>query len=182
MATSSTRKNPVPRANKGKPPGIKGVRVYDQAACLQEIFDALSTSDKGLHKIIAENPHLPTVNQFWKWLDDDTKNHDALLINARYARAKKLQAEYMENQLLEIVDSDPSTTDKGNVDGADVKHKELRAKTRQWLMGRLDSKKYGDRQMLTGDPDQPLAPAIDLSKLTNEELAVFMALRQKVNS
>ena len=183
MATSSTRRNAVPRTKRpGSLPGYHGQAPYDQESCLTKIFNELSTSDKGLHKILNEDPNLPTAVTFWNWLSADTLNHDALGIAARYTRAKKLQAEFMENQLLEIVDSEPSSTDKGNVDGADVKHKELRAKTRQWLMGRLDSKKYGDRQMLTGDPDQPLAPAADLSKLTDAELALFMAMRAKISS
>jgi hypothetical protein len=50
------------------------------------------------------------------------------------------------------------------------------------MMTKLDSKKYGDRQMLTGDPDQPLTPPADLSKLTDAELAQFMALRAKISS
>ena len=183
MATSSTRRNAPPRTKRaGSLPGQNRQEPYDQAACLTEIFEKLSTSDKGLHTILNGNPDLPTAVTFWNWMERDIQNGDALGIAQRYGRAKRLQAEFLENQLLEIVDSEPSSTNLGNVDSADVKHKELRARTRQWLMTKLDSKKYGDRQMLTGDPDQPLTPAMDLSKLTDAELALFMAMRAKISS
>lgn len=159
---------------------------FDKDKCLEIIFDKLATSDMGLHKIMStDTANLPAVTQFWRWLrtDDLLPEGERKEYSKGYALAKRLQAEFLENQLLEIADKEPPSNSFGNVDSGSVQHSKLRIDTRKWMMARLHSVKYGDRTTLAGDPDSPLNPSTeDLSKLTDSELSTLLELKAKMGS
>jgi hypothetical protein len=160
---------------------------FDQEVTITRICDMLATTDKGLHKILSTDTiNLPAVSQFWRWLRAD----DALPLEERkgfsrmFAEAKKLQAEFLESQLLEIADEDPGQSPNGFTDGGKVQHNKLRIDTRKWCMARLYSSKYGDRTTLAGDPEAPLGGTAkeDLSKLNDKDLAELIRLRKKLEA
>lgn len=155
---------------------------FDKQKCLDEIFDKFATSSKGLHRILTENTDLPSVSQFWRWLRRDDAAEDPVGYSNQYRLAKRLQAEFLESELLDIADEDPGHAPNGFTDGSRVQHNKLRIDTRKWVMARLYSEKYGDRTTLAGDKENPLMPSTDLSRLSDEELETFISLRKKIES
>ena len=154
----------------------------DPEVCMRIICDRLASSSMGLHKILSEDCEgLPSVSMFWKWLRRDDMAKEPKGFSLMYAHAKRLQAEFLESEILGIADALPSITHLGNIDGGDVAHMTLRINTRKWLMAKLHSEKYGDKTTLSGDPERPLSPKTDLSKLTQEELTTLLALRAKID-
>lgn len=96
--------------------------------------------------------------------------------SAHYTRAR----EEREEQVFESLDdvSDRATTAETNVEVAGLR---LKSDNIKWKLARMNPKKYGDRQILSGDPDAPLGGAkIDLSKLTDAELQSYLALQRKL--
>ena len=59
----------------------------------------------------------------------------------------------------------------------DVPRDKLRVETRLKLLAKWDPKRYGDRQILAGDPDAPLhtSTTTRLEDLTDEQLAQIAA-------
>ena len=117
---------------------------------VDRICDEIATSERGLHRI-CENPEYPSVTVLMKWLSDG--NHP--YFSEQYARAKQLQAEYLEDQLLKIADDssdDAIVTEKGIIENKEfVNRSRLRVDTRKWLMAKLMPKKYGDKLDVTSD-------------------------------
>ena len=91
-----------------------------------------------------------------RWIADDEECRDM------YARAKEMQAELMEDDLLEIADDssgDAIVGPNGIMLNAEfVARSRLRVDTRKWLMSKLKPKKYGDKLQteLTGANGGPL--------------------------
>jgi hypothetical protein len=103
----------------------------------------IATSKDGIHKI-AEEFNICAWTVFnWK--------HEFEYFSHKYARAKELQAEFLKQQIIDIADdsSDDVEFDKlGNekMNREFVERSKLRVQTRQWLMGRLAPKEYGDKK------------------------------------
>lgn len=114
-----------------------------------ELFDSIceeiAQSSSGLSKICKGKGLNP--NSFYEWIAKDAK------LGEKYARAKELQAEYLVDEILEIVDdgsNDYMTITKGN-ESYNVEDREVTARSkmrfeaRKWLAGKLAPKKYGDK-------------------------------------
>ncbi len=109
------------------------------------ICKEIETSEKGLHQIL-NKPEYPTVSSFMRWLQDDSKPE----IRELYARAKRMQADFIADQLIAISDdssNDYEVTEFGKVveNREFVNRSKLRVDTRKWLLAKLHPKKYGDR-------------------------------------
>lgn len=117
---------------------------------VDRICEEIATSDKGLHRI-CENPDYPSVTLLMRWLSDGKHSYFV----EQYARAKQLQAEYLEDQLLKIADDssgDAIMTENGVIENREfVNRSRLRIDTRKWLMSKLLPKKYGDKLDVTSD-------------------------------
>lgn len=82
----------------------------------------------------------------------------------QYARAREAQAEVLAEDILKLADVcriGTKTTEKANGDvetvTADmVERARLQIDARKWLAGKMNSKKYGDKVAVGGDPDAPL--------------------------
>lgn len=163
-------------------------KVYDREACLTRICESLSTSEDGLHKIVEDaDGELPQVTTFWVWMREDeyAKVHGGPFINMaqRYATAKAQQTHFIAEQMLRIADEEPATNRFNEVDSGAIRHQDLRVRTRQWLMERLNSRVYGNKTILASDVDAPLAgKKQDLSKLTAAELEALLKLQEKMES
>ena len=84
---------------------------------------------------------------------------------AQYARAREIGYQAMADEVLEI--SDDGTNDwmerQGDdgksafsLNGEHVQRSRLRVDTRKWVASKLKPKKYGDRQILAGDAENPV--------------------------
>ncbi len=79
---------------------------------------------------------------FWRMLASDAAKAE------QYARAKELGMQAVAEELLDIADdSKVGETDKAR----------LQVDTRKWLLARLVPKRYGDRTIIAGDAENPLA-------------------------
>ena len=52
----------------------------------------------------------------------------------------------------------------------------LKADNIKWMIARMNSKKYGDRTVVAGDPGAPLTTKLDMSGITPEQLRVIASL------
>ena len=85
----------------------------------------------------------------------------------RYARARDEQADTLADEIIAIADEPPAEVvdDKGisRTDSGWVTWQKNRVDARKWVAAKLKPKKYGDRQTLAGDAENPLAVAVDTS-------------------
>ena len=105
---------------------------------------------------ICKDAHMPNVATVYRWLqrDEDFRN--------MYARAKEDQADTLADEIQDISDEKPMLTimtDDETVEKLDpvgINRNRLRVDARKWIAAKLKPRKYGDRQILAGDPDNPL--------------------------
>lgn len=102
---------------------------------------------------------MPSLATVYRWLSADKKFQDM------YARARDDQADTMADEITEIADQTPEmepVLDKeGNViemrmHSAYVHWQRNRVDARKWVAAKLKPRKYGDRQVVAGDPEAPL--------------------------
>lgn len=98
------------------------------------------------HKIHPQN--------FYRYINADEK---AL---SRYANAKTAGCNKLADDLLKLQDQKPPLIDTQfgkKIDPGWVQWQRNRIDTRKWLLSKLVPKTYGDRTVLAGDADNPLA-------------------------
>lgn len=116
----------------------------------------------GLEEICADE-HLPDSAQVYRRLHVDADFCE------KYARARESQAEHHLDEIIAIADN--ATDDvmflamDGQPDGdggkpainhSAIARARLQIDARKWVMSKLAPKKYGDKQILAGDADNPL--------------------------
>jgi hypothetical protein len=84
-----------------------------------------------------------------------------------YARAREDQADTLADEIVGISDESAITA---KVDGEEVRfaldatavaRNRLRVDARKWVAAKLKPRKYGDRQVLAGDPEAPIGQLSD---------------------
>lgn len=126
---------------------------------------------------ICKSPGMPVRETVWTWRQKHPDFDNA------YARARQLQMECWEEQLLEISDdgtNDFMTIHRKDGEEVEVENKEvvnrsrLRVDTRKWLMARIHAQKYGDKieQTLKGDKDAPVTFTIAIDRVNDAEKPV----------
>lgn len=100
---------------------------------------------------------MPTVATVYRWLFKDKDFCD------KYARAREDQADTYSDEIVDIGEEVPMmviTDEDGKVtkrvDPAGIQRNRLRVDARKWVASKLKPKKYGDRQVVAGDPEAPL--------------------------
>lgn len=100
-----------------------------------------------------------------------------------YARARDEQADTLADEIIAISDEPPAevTDDKGvsRTDSGWVTWQKNRVDARKWVASKLKPKKYGDRQVLAGDKDNPLQIN---SNIDDEFSAMLKNLELKLQS
>lgn len=97
-------------------------------------------------RAICNEDGMPATSSVQQWRAENAA------FNEQYTKARQWQAETLFDEILEIADNtQEGVSIKENDDGYEVKtsdmlgHRELRIKTRQWILPRIDPKKYGDK-------------------------------------
>lgn len=125
-----------------------------------EICERLSQGESLLS--ISKDEHIPSQPTIYKRIQQDE------IFAKKYARARESQAEYFLEEIITI--SDNATDDvifltsedaSGESGKPAIKHSaiqraRLQVDTRKWAMSKLAPKKYGDKSVVAGDPDQPI--------------------------
>ena len=114
----------------------------DKDICLDEICDRVSKGES-LRKVLKDK-HLPDKNTFYRWVDNSAEMLE------QYARAREERNDFLFEEILEIADettNDFETNDLGQerVNNEAIQRSRLRIDSRKWMLGKLDSKKYGDK-------------------------------------
>jgi terminase small subunit-like protein len=121
----------------------------------------IASTSKGLSKICEENGDLPTFKTVFNWLNDKDKVEFLQL----YARAREAQADILADEIIEIADTELSTTARTeclNADGSFTSattsdnHNRTRQMidARKWKASKLAPKKYGDKLDVTSDGEK----------------------------
>lgn len=121
-------------------------------AVSQEVFDAILaelTAGAAVRNILKRKKVNP--RDFYAMLDAD---EDAA---KRYARATVAGHDAMADITMQIADEKCS-------DAVAVQRNRLRVDTRKWWLAKREPKKYGDRTILAGDADNPLALEVSDAK------------------
>mgnify|MGYP006274245575 CR=1 FL=1 len=108
---------------------------------------------------ITKDEHMPHVATVYRWLNKYEEFCDM------YARAREDQADTLADQIIAIADEHPETIpiyDKDGalleikVDSALLQWQRNRMEARKWTAAELKPRKYGERQILAGDADNPV--------------------------
>lgn len=114
-------------------------------------------------RAICREEHMPSPQVIYRWMAKDPS------FKERFAHARELGEEVIAQECLDIADN--ATNDwmeKLNKDGQSigwqlngehVQRSKLRIETRLKLLAKWNPKKWGDKQILSGDPEAPLHPA-----------------------
>lgn len=125
---------------------------------IEEIFALIATTPKSLESICNSQGHFPTARTVYRMIAADEE------LCQRYTRAKAEQLQVLADQLVDLADQD-RVCEKVTIkpDGSrevvildQVERTKVQIDTRKWLLSKLDPKKYGDRTVLAGDPENPV--------------------------
>lgn len=115
---------------------------------------------KSLARLCKEADWMPEEKTVYRWMWD----HPEFL--KAYDIAKEKQMEVYANQIIDLTDDCPRDADA-------VAKAKLQVYARQWVMGKLKPKKYGERTTIAGDKDNPLT--INLAAVLDERIAAAAA-------
>ena len=104
----------------------------------------------------ADRSILPSNKTFLVWVEEDES------IGKQYARARQIRAEAIFEEILKISDAqenDIIETENGPVVNHNViARNRLQVDARKWMLGKMDSSKYGDKvDHTTNGKDMPSA-------------------------
>jgi hypothetical protein len=123
-----------------------------------EICERLSNGEP--LRQICRDDHMPAWQKIYEWMGRDEALSGAI------ARAREQGADAIAEEALEILDSPPEyvLTKQGEaVDSGYVTWQRNRAEMRLKLLAKWHPKKYGDRQIISGDKDNPLEVKADIT-------------------
>ncbi len=108
-------------------------------------------------RAICRDDAMPSLSTVMGWLFDG--EHEEF--SEQYARARKVQAEVLADELTDIADegSNDFTTDKDGKETVNHEHiqrSRLRVDTRKWVAAKLLPKRYGDKLQHTGEGGGPV--------------------------
>lgn len=138
----------------------------------QEVGDAICErlADGESLRAICADDEMPNRATVFRWLGANEAFRD------QYAHAREAQAEALADDIVSIADEEVTMvrSDKHNsrdddgggntevvFDATAVNRNRLRVDARKWVAAKLAPKKYGDRTILAGDPENPLMKASD---------------------
>ena len=113
--------------------------TYDRPKVVADICEDISKG-KSL-RWCCEQEGRPHLNSFLDWIEADEA------LRQQYTRARARQADYLADELIEIVDTED-----------DPARARVRMDARKWAAGKMAPKKYGDKVDVkhSGDADNPV--------------------------
>ena len=114
----------------------------------------------------------PSFRTIYNWQAEDP------VFDANIARARDIGHDAIAEESLQLADKEPLAVfdEAGNkrFDPGSIAWRKMQIDTRLKLLAKWNPKKYGDKTVLAGDPDAPLAVTVDFATfdaiLTNMEL------------
>lgn len=148
-------------------------RTYDPK--LADIIIEHVAAGGSVRRICDERDDLPSASTFHRWVV--TQEGD---IAERYRIAREVQARTMADDLIAIADD--RTRDTGEDGRIAVQRDKLKLHARQWILGRVLAREYGDKGQIEHTHVVSNQPAIDYDKLSIAELEQLQALMAKAQS
>lgn len=114
-----------------------------------ESFDwIISEIESGKSLISALNTNgMPSTSTFYIWLEEDANK------SKRYARACEVRELLILDEIISIADSqsnDVIETDNGQITNHNaIQRNKLQIEARQWMLGKLNPNKYGNKVDVT---------------------------------
>ena len=122
------------------------IKAFDEIIGLLEKGDSLSD-------VLKQNKDYPSRPTFYKFLkgNDDCFN--------KYARATKMRADFLFDQILEIADKQDKDVviSKEGIEVINhnlVNRNRLQIDSRKWVLSKMNPKKYGEKLDVTSDGEQ----------------------------
>lgn len=165
MATSKTGKRI------GRPPGDT---LYPNKEQLKDEIVAWISQGKTLREFCRQD-HTPSFKTIYDWLAEDAA------FDSRFMRARDIGHDAIAEECLRIADNTLlGERRKESENGLEITHEDmlghrkLQIETRLKLLAKWNPKKYGDKTILAGDAEAPVAVSVDFSTwdamLKNAEL------------
>jgi succinate dehydrogenase flavin-adding protein (antitoxin of CptAB toxin-antitoxin module) len=134
----------------------------------QEIADSICdrlTDGQSLRKICCDDD-MPAASTVFRWLTARPEFQE------QYAHAREAQADALFDEILDIADdgtndwvADKEEAEGFRYNGDAVQRSKLRVEARKWMAGKLQPKKYSDRQI------------VDMTHGLSEEAAEWLGLK-----
>lgn len=176
------------QATKGKPEGspAKGKRTGRPTVFTQQVANLICVriSEGESLKSITLDEEMPDRATVYRWLAADP------LFCDMYTRAREDQADTLADEILAISDEQPEVIAVVNKQGELIEHKldgaflqwqRNRIDTRKWIAMKLKPRKYGDRQILAGDSESPIAVQNDAMTILAAAVKNLELKRQTAN-
>lgn len=131
----------------------------ERAGAIARVVDGLS---KGRPlTILCAGDGMPAVSTFYEWMEADT------LLSGAIARAREQGFDAIAMEALAIADEtsqDTVSTETGDRPNSEwITRSRLRVDTRLKLLAKWDPKRYGDKQLVGSDPDNPLPAGVTVT-------------------
>jgi hypothetical protein len=114
-------------------------------------------------RAICRDPGMPSEGTVRSWARDDRDG-----FGSRYRLARELQLDHWADLIIDIADE----ADR------DPRDRQVRIESRKWIMSKLAPRRYGDRLLLAGEPENPLRvlhEQVSLEKLSSDQLGTLEA-------
>ena len=116
-------------------------------------------------RAICRDPEIPSEGTVRGWAREDREG-----FGLRYRLARELQLDHWADLIIDIADEE----------NRDPRDRQIRIETRKWIMSKLAPRRYGDRLLLAGEPENPirvLHEQVSLDRLTAEPTRSFSRAR-----
>jgi hypothetical protein len=176
------------QATKGKPEGspAKGKKMGRPSSFTQHLADLICVriaEGESLRKI-CEDEEMPDRVTIYRWLAAYPEFCN------QYTRAREDQADTYADEIMAIADETPDLNPILDRNGALIEiqlhsaylqWQKQRIDARKWTAMKLKPKKYGDRQILAGDSESPIAVQNDAMTILAAAVKNLELKRQTAN-
>jgi hypothetical protein len=176
------------QATKGKPESLraKEKKIGRPSIFTQQVADIICeriAEGESLREICKDDD-MPTRMTIYRWLQSDTVFCD------HYTRAREDQADTLADEIMAIADETPDLNpilDKHGalieiqLHSAYLQWQKQRIDARKWTAMKLKPKKYGDRQILAGDSENPIEVQNDAMTILAAAVKNLELKRQTAN-
>ena len=167
MATSKTGKK------MGRPPGIS---PYPNKEQIKDDLITWISQGKTLREFCRQKG-MPQFGALYDWIDEDAD------FKARIAHARSIGYDAIAEECATLADTEPLAVfdEAGNkrFDPGSIQWRKMQIETRLKLLAKWSPKKYGERTVVAGDEDAPLA--VEVSFGVFDELLKNMALTRQTS-
>src|SRR3954452_13992490 len=126
--------------------------VFSEAIAA-EICERLASGES--LRVICRDDTMPGQTTVFRWLSEGRDG-----FREQYACAREAQADRFADEIIEIADDTSGDWIERDgvvvVDHEHIQRSKLRVDTRKWLMARMAPRKWGDKVVHSGDPENPM--------------------------